>query len=237
MKKILVTFDIDGTLINCPNGLKVQRSSFIKAFSDIFPNDHFLDNYFDTGNKIGVTDKFIARNIISKHNGCSSHQIEQLFLEKYDYHYLKSNFELPQLTPNITQIISILKHDKDVIIGLVTGNTKDTAKFKLEKAGLLQNFDPLLGGFGDNITRVDCLKTAIKNAKQYLSPDTKLKCIHVGDTTSDIESAIIVGAVPIGVKTGKGRQKYTNNMDFFIDSFEKDPFYLSDLIEDLKQRE
>ena len=83
----------------------------------------------------------------------------------------------------------MLSKDKDVILGLGTGNLEEGAKIKLEPSKLGSYFS--VGGYGeDGHTREEMLQAAVKRAekkfKTKLEPD---QVYVIGDTHRDICAA------------------------------------------------
>jgi len=232
-KNIFLSFDIDGTLINCTNGREIQRNSLLYAFNKFFgrkvdPKDMFGPM------RVGITDSLTAKGIIEKHKGSCTTQDVSNFLKSYDNHFLNSDLEIPEVLPGIIDVLQKVRQINGVTVGLATGNTRETAKFKLEKAKLLQYFDPFIGGFGDNTYRWLCIHQA-KRVAQIIKKSNFYHAIHIGDTHDDVESALKAGAHPIGVMTGNGATVYTPGMKYFVKDLKQDQNVLFDMIRRLQQ--
>ena len=156
---ILITFDIDGTLINCTNGRNIQQFSFLSAFQYFFQKKIEIKDLFDQM-YVGITDSSVSKGIFKKHKGNFTPKEIDLFLNKYNEFFLNSILEKPIVLPGIINILEKLNKKNDIIIGVATGNTFETAKFKLEKAQIFQYFQPLIGGFGEQDDRGPCVHQA-----------------------------------------------------------------------------
>ena len=93
------------------------------------------------------------------------------------------------LIPGVEKFLKMLAKDKDVILGLGTGNLEEGAKIKLEPSKLASYFT--VGGYGeDGQTREEMLQAAVKRAekkfKTKLEPD---QVYVIGDTHRDICAA------------------------------------------------
>ena len=90
-----------------------------------------------------------------------------------------------------------------VVLGLVTGNTRETAPVKLAAAGI----DPALfpfGAFGDEaLSRNDLPPRALRRARVWAGhPIAAEDCTVVGDTPADIACARAGGMRVLAVATG-----------------------------------
>ena len=230
LEKILVTFDIDGTLMNCLGGRKIQCDSFMHAFNRYFNRDIDMKDLWGPL-WIGITDGAVAEGILNKHQKVSTPRDIEKFLNYYDEAFLKDKQHLDvHLTPGIREAIEEVKKMDDVVIALASGNTKKTAICKVQEAGLSDLFTPLLGGFGDNKYRYQAIKDAMRDAAIKTASQFKA-FIHVGDTDDDIDSALKAGVYPIGVMTGKGMQNYDKPNRYFISNLKDQKDHLFNVID------
>jgi len=111
------------------------------------------------------------------------------------------NYE-KNILPGVNKLLEILE-ENHVICGLLTGNAKKKAIWKITKVGINKYFN--FGGYGDFIkNRSDLLPVALQEAEKV----TKLKfgrdnIFVVGDTCNDVKVAIENGVKSIAVATGR----------------------------------
>ena len=141
MKVIL--FDIDRTLIYTKNLRKAMNLAFKKVFG--------IDDAFEGISISGKTDLLILKEVfkkygikknvvqIRKYKSCLCAMYKELL--KYD-HPKKS------ILPGVEKLLKFLYVNKDVKLGLLTGNFKESAYIKLDYFGLSKYFK--FGAFGDD---------------------------------------------------------------------------------------
>ncbi|MFH1725679.1 MAG: HAD family hydrolase [Elusimicrobiota bacterium] len=110
-----------------------------------------------------------------------------------------------RLTPGIRGLLRRLSREKDVFLGLGTGNIEQGARIKLAPSGLGDYF--LFGGFGsDSYHRPAVLRKAVQRARRHLegrkvSPGD---VYVIGDTPLDVAAGKKAGYRTIAVGTGFG---------------------------------
>lgn len=188
MKK-LVLFDLDGTLVNAGGA---GRTSLRKAIKELYGVEPEFDHSLISG-RTDLDNFSIVYSLIKKGKKPTAAEMKKMkakYLEilptevhavvrckKYD------------LIPGVEKFLKMLAKDKDVILGLGTGNLKEGAKIKLEPSKLASYFT--VGGYGeDGQTREEMLQAAVKRAekkfKTKLEPD---QVYVIGDTHRDICAA------------------------------------------------
>lgn len=188
MKK-LVLFDLDGTLVNAGGA---GRTSLRKAIKELYGVEPEFDHSLISG-RTDLDNFSIVYSLIKKGKKPTSAEMKKMkakYLEilptevhavvrckKYD------------LVPGVEKFLKMLAKDKDVILGLGTGNLEEGAKIKLEPSKLASYFT--VGGYGeDGQTREEMLQAAVKRAekkfKTKLEPD---QVYVIGDTHRDICAA------------------------------------------------
>jgi len=186
----LAFFDIDGTLIRrIPDGkMGLKSQSFNYAINKTFGVNI---NYMEIlGKKIfGLTDRSIVRQTL-KAAGIDDRAYHEKQKELFDN--INSYFdERAPLTLNreyyviagVENLLNDLRSD-GIRLGLVTGNIKRHADWKVNAVGLEKFFDT--GAFGDDAeARADILKIAINRNDNI---DRKSIC-HFGDSPADLEAA------------------------------------------------
>ncbi|WP_428057626.1 HAD family hydrolase [Candidatus Avelusimicrobium fimicolum] len=188
MKK-LVLFDLDGTLVNAGGA---GRTSLRKAIKELYGVEPEFDHSLISG-RTDLDNFSIVYSLIKKGKKPTAAEMKKMkakYLEilptevhavvrckKYD------------LIPGVEKFLKMLAKDKDVILGLGTGNLEEGAKIKLEPSKLASYFT--VGGYGeDGKTREEMLQAAVKRAekkfKTKLEPD---QVYVIGDTHRDICAA------------------------------------------------
>ncbi len=154
-------------------------------------------------NPHGMTDKQIITEVLKK-NGLSMQKIEEKMercielINRSFFQFVREE-DLVVLTGVRELIVELW--NKNLLLGLVTGNLEPIAWEKLRRTGLRRYFT--IGGFGsDNIRRSALVRTAIMRARENagFSPDGKV--FLIGDTPRDIMAGREAGVRTIGVATG-----------------------------------
>jgi phosphoglycolate phosphatase-like HAD superfamily hydrolase len=198
MPKLLL-FDIDGTLIKSKGA---SREAKALAMEEVFGTSASIRTHHFGGK----TDWQILREVLgpygigSEEIGRKMPQYEQVFGKKLAEAIV--NFEVTAL-PNAIELVEELRQRSDILLGLVTGNTSQTAPIKLQAAG----FDPasfFVGAYGseaddrNELPRL-ALNRAIRLSKQAIATRD---VIIIGDTVNDVAAARAIGGVAVTVFTG-----------------------------------
>lgn len=215
--KKLLLFDIDGTLLNSHGATRAAKQS---SMIDVFGLDgDVLDYPFG-----GKTDWQILNELLVP-RGFDPIEIGQKMphYERVFAAHLRrviGNFRVEAL-PGTLKLVQKMHRRKDVMVGLVTGNTSATAPIKLEAAG----FDPamfVVGAFGnESDDRNELPKIAMHRAAHHALgvPFQPQDVIIIGDTLADIACARANDAVAVAVLTGHGQQQALSNAkpDYLLD--------------------
>lgn len=191
--KNLILFDIDGTLIDSP---KTEN-----RFSAAIKRLHELEVEI-TKDYRGFTDQLILMAVLED-EGWSDDQIQralpELVRELDQVHEETFQKGSIKVLPGVRELLYELRN-RDVDLGLVTGNLESVAKRKLEDVELYSYFS--VGGFGSDphSTRAELIQIAIRKAGFKKSID---KVYVVGDTPRDIVAAQEAGIThSVGVANG-----------------------------------
>lgn len=142
--------------------------------------------------------------------------------ERYFFYLAENMREFGAIIfPGIMEILEILSSRKNIFLGLLTGNFKQSARIKLESHNLNRFFS--FGAFGDDAPIRDLLpEVARKRALEKFNKDVDFSNTYIiGDTVYDIRCAKYAGAVSIAVGTGWGETEQ------LLD--EKPDYYFKDL--------
>jgi phosphoglycolate phosphatase len=215
MRKRLLLFDIDGTLIHSGGaGIEALKRALKERFGI---EDDLHDIEF-----AGMTDSGIVVSILNKHKIPASAENVAAFLDSY-VHFLSS--ELPRrkgkLLPGILELLENLKGRKHVVLALLTGNVSRGAQLKLGHYGVWHFFE--FGAFADDHhDRNQLGPFARARAKEKHGREFSAEEIDViGDTPRDIACGKALGARTIAVATGSwSRERLSQyNPDILIDDF------------------
>lgn len=184
----------------------------------------------------GKTDPLILQKSLEI-MGISEEEIAEkteILKERY-FFYLTENIEEFGIIifPGIIEILEILAKRKDIFLGLLTGNFKQSARIKLEGANLNQFFS--FGAFGDDAPIRDLLpEVARKRVSEKFNKDVDFTNTYiVGDTIYDVRCAKYAGAVSIAVGTGWGETEHLLNEkpDYYFENL-KDINQFINILED-----
>ncbi|MFA5518677.1 MAG: HAD hydrolase-like protein [Spirochaetota bacterium] len=220
---------MDGTILNCN---KAGRASLIKATKEVFGTTGRMEKL----DFQGKTDPLILQKSLEI-IGISGEEIAEkteTLKERY-FFYLTENIEEFGIIifPGIIEILEILSNRKDIFLGLLTGNFKESARIKLEGANLNRFFS--FGAFGDDAPIRDLLpEVAKKRVSEKFNKDVDFTSTYiVGDTIYDVRCAKYAGAVSIAVGTGWGETEHLLNEkpDYYFDNL-KDINQFINILED-----
>lgn len=197
----LVLFDIDDTLIkgHYPGGI----GRFYYICEKYLGKKVEIDwKKFD-----GATTKKIIVDTFENH-GMPKEKIEEKLEEIFEdaYNYFAKNLKddyKERLIKDAETLVKKLFKEKNVYLGLLTGNEENVARLKISTVGLSDYFR--FGVFGDiSEDRNDLSRSVFKKAKKFLGIEFLPENIYIiGDTPNDIRCGKTIKAKTIGVATGK----------------------------------
>jgi len=191
-----VLFDIDGTLLETDGAGK-------KAFSKSLDLVLGLQDPLDYIVWAGATDLGVLKQIMDRHQRpWPEKQLDDFFTcLGSEMDAALENSGATRLLHGVEEAVRHLHHAPHLHLGLLTGNGKASALQKVKHGGLLEYFNPHLGGYGDeHAHRPEIARRAQARLPDHGLEDASLAII--GDTPNDIEAARAVGARAIGVATG-----------------------------------
>ncbi|MBI5061266.1 MAG: HAD hydrolase-like protein [Candidatus Aenigmarchaeota archaeon] len=195
---MLVLFDIDGILVESPRGkFDYWKASIKKHFGlDASSKDVYME---------GRTDRAIMKELLELKGIKNPEHDERFSAALMDLGYILAS-EMKNLTidkiSGVEYLINRLLEEKQVI-GLLTGNTPNKARAKLEGCGFWKYFK--IGAFGhETMVRSELVPVAMKDAKDKTGIAFKKRDVFlIGDTVRDIRCAKEAGVKSIAVATGK----------------------------------
>ena len=191
-----VLFDIDGTLIDPGGSGRIALNRALEDLAGII--DGFQVIHF-----AGKTDLQIIKETMAKHGlGFDSARLDA-FRSLYEDHLRRVvSRGLGQVKPGVCTLLQQLRTDSEFFLGLLTGNTEEGARIKLEPF-CLNGYFPV-GAFGsDEEDRNLLLPFAVGRLSQAAGISVDFSdCVVIGDTPKDVECAKVHGAQSIAVATG-----------------------------------
>ena len=188
-------FDIDGTLINTGGA---GMAAIQQAFGQVFGIGDL-----DGVQTVGRTDRGIADDLFSARGVENSTANWQTFQAAYLEH-LHENLRQREgrVLAGVVELLEHLTSQRDVALGLLTGNTAEGARIKLEYYDLNQHF--AFGGYGDDHPhRDEVARQALRVARSHLNQDiTGQDVCVIGDTPHDVRCARAIGARVVAVSSG-----------------------------------
>lgn len=205
MKRRLVLFDIDGTLLHS-NGL--GRRALGRALADHLDDPGVVDQVrFDGKTDPGIVAEVLhAAGIPHPDEPARIGRILEIYVE-----YLEEEIAggtpppgpAPRLLPGVLALLDRLAAEPRVLTGLLTGNVAAGADRKLRAVGLAPSRF-VVGAYGSDHARRDALPAiAAARAEPLLGHRPQgADLIIIGDTPADVTCGASLGARAIGVATG-----------------------------------
>ncbi len=199
MRRRLVLFDIDGTLITDGGA---ARDAFAGALREVFAYPAELQRYDFSGR----TDPQITRMVL-RDQGFSDQEIDGRMSEVFRVYLdgLRANAttERVRALPGITELLDALADQPAVTLALLTGNIEHGARLKLAPPDLNRYF--AFGAFGSDSEHRDQLPPiAVDRASRVDGYRFKGEdVVIIGDSIYDVRCGVPHGATTVAVATGK----------------------------------
>lgn len=201
MKKKLILFDLDGTLLWSDGA---GRASIHQALIDEMGTDApFKDFPF-----AGKTDSAIVRELLraAEHPKSEDDDHVKKVCDRY-VELLESELQSPdrhvRVYDGVHELLEILRARKDAVLGLLTGNVEGGATLKLKAAGI-DGEQFLVTAYGSDAFSRDALPPiAVSRAAAVMGCVPRGNdVVIIGDTPADMTCGKEIGARAIGVATG-----------------------------------
>ena len=196
--KKLILWDIDGTLI-------VSHGAGVRAMELALTQRFGVTCDLRQIDWAGRTDSWITGAVFNLVGLPDTPQNAHDYLEAYLELLPKELRDGPQgrVLPGVFELLETLHHRKDVAQGLLTGNLRRGAEFKLTHYKVWHYFE--FGAFADDSPqRNDLGPHALRRAKEKHAVDfSPAETFIIGDTPHDIECGKVIGAKTIAVATGR----------------------------------
>ncbi len=206
MKK-LVLFDLDGTLVTTGGaGCRALAKGAAKLYGKMPVFEHAL-----ISGRTDLDNFTIIYGLLHKGKKPSAAEVKKLHKAYVaqlpgEVHALVRAKKY-NLLPGVAQFLKELAKEKDIVLGLGTGNVEEGTHIKLKPSGLDKYFS--VGGFGtDGHTREQMLRAAVKRAeKKYKTKFAPDQVYVIGDTHRDICAAKNCGFHNAVITSGLGDPK------------------------------
>lgn len=199
MKRKLLLFDLDGTLLSTTGaGLRALK----RAFHELYQHDDGIRGIDPSGK----TDPAIFREMVKTHHVRDMDSKEMQTLAATYLKHLENEMAQPNVARVLTGVRELLERlstmSDRVAVGLGTGNLEKGARLKLEPAGLNKYFS--FGGFGsDAEDRAHVLKAGQKKAETHVGHTIDPRAVYIiGDTPLDVAAARRAGFWAVAVASG-----------------------------------
>ena len=201
MNKKLILFDIDGTLM-----YHVGSRHWNEQYAHGMRTVYGITKKHDFSQYNGSIERHMAWDIL-RHHGVTREDFFSKF-PTYTQAMLEYLEELAQkevlfrVIPEAAILVQKFSRQKKFVLGLLTGNAKRIADWKLAHVGLAGYFS--FGLYGEEADdRISLAKVVFEKAKKELHEEFQPQDIVViGDTIHDIRCGKAIGAITIAVTTG-----------------------------------
>ena len=193
----IILYDIDGTLLSMSGiGFEALRRAWLEVHGvDIEKSGIIPDGRTDSGMFTEIADFF---SIKERDFTTVTEKYVSILSES-----LRADEGKAKLLPGADRILKVLAGAEGIVQGLLTGNIYEGARVKLEHFGLFDYF--MFGAFGDtHDDRNSLAMFALMRLRHLYGKGVSGKdLIIVGDTPWDVRCGKSIGAVTVGVTTGK----------------------------------
>ena len=227
----LILFDIDGTLISPGRMPRIWLSEAINEISG-------KEQYLKLDDVAGKTDTLIIETALLN-LGFSKGKIRKMTFPIIDCYLekLRANYASDRTSKSVfrgaKELLDRLSWREDVTLGLVTGNTPDSAKIKLSHFGLWEYFE--LGAYAtDSKNRNDLPKIALKLANRQKRIKFEAEhAVMIGDTLNDLEAARVnkMRSLIVGHQPYWRKELRAGRPDLYVDDFSATDYIYQWLIE------
>jgi phosphoglycolate phosphatase len=198
MTPTVLLFDIDGTLLTTGGA---GRRALARAFAEVHGREDACAFPLD-----GMTDLRIFRMGLEGLGAAVTDRAVQGLLDRYLEHLARelrsAQDSEVRLLPGMREAVETAGRERNVAVGLGTGNVRAGARAKLERVEFHAPFS--FGGFGcDHEDRPALIRVGAERGAARLGvPLEACRVVIIGDTPKDIAAAQALGAECLAVATG-----------------------------------
>jgi phosphoglycolate phosphatase-like HAD superfamily hydrolase len=193
-----VLFDIDGTLLDCG---KASGETFARAFREVYG---VACPIFSPAEVAGLTDLAILNQIALRLGVRNREKFEASRERVFEVYARRLEIEFEQRPPvplpGAEGAVRELR-ESGCAVGLLTGSTRETARLKLEYAGINPGLFAC-GAYSEDGERREMLPPAARARYLELFSREPAVTVLVGDTPRDVSAALATSCEFIGVTTG-----------------------------------
>jgi phosphoglycolate phosphatase len=196
--RTLLLFDIDGTLV-------LSGRAGLRALDHAFAHATGVADAFQGISAAGRTDGYLLDEAARRAGIVLSDEARAAIQERY-FAALADEIQLPgegrkAVMPGVRPLLASLMERDDVVLALLTGNFRRSARIKLEYFDLWTPFR--FGAFADDASdRNRLVPVALGRAREAGHAPEPDRVIVIGDTPLDVECAKAGGVRALGVATG-----------------------------------
>jgi phosphoglycolate phosphatase len=196
----LVLWDIDHTLIESPG---TGRLVYERVFPAVTGQP-----LRELATMHGRTELDIMHDTLALHDIEPTEQLINQLLTALAAGYRGAIDELisrGRVLPGVREALDALAGKPDVHQSVLTGNTAEVARIKVEAFGLDHYLGLALGAYGDDHRdRAELVAVACERAGRHLGVTINAgQAVLIGDTPGDVRAALTAGARIIAVATGE----------------------------------
>lgn len=195
MKKTLVIFDVDGTLVYSN---KIDSQCFAQAYQEIYGQ---MFPTIDWTKYPHVTDHTIFRTVIHQHFEREATEEEMTVFQQHYIGLLEHNRVVKpeefQEVPNAKLTIDSLRQDERFVIGIATGGWQRPAHVKLNHVKIPVG-ELFLSGADGKETREEIIEQVIGVAQRHHG--TIGRVVYVGDAIWDVHTTRRMNMNFIGIR-------------------------------------
>ncbi|HUY99594.1 MAG TPA: HAD family hydrolase [Thermomicrobiaceae bacterium] len=204
MTRRLILFDVDGTLIR--RGDPAHLAAIDHALHRVLPTTRHVS--IDQIDFDGKVDRQLFGLLLERAGlgpTVPEAMLQALFDAAVDAYRViwGDRHGDDDLLPGVRELLTRLRGDERVALGVLTGGLRGVVERKLHRLGLADCLP--VGAFGDEVERRPALLplAVSRAAAHYGVPFPPSRVVVVGDTPLDVDCAHSGGAAAVGVATGR----------------------------------
>lgn len=183
LKKSVVVFDVDGTLISSTKLIEDSVMETLKNYDSKIKTREDIKKFYGP-DEVGMF-RGLLKNPTLADNA----------FKEYLQHYEENDLTyIPKLIPGIGELLRELDTRRTLRLGCVTGRTKESLDITGERLNFLRFFEDIEVGSPKGVNKAETIKVLMRK----FGVD-RAEVIYVGDSASDIKAMKAVGVDIISV--------------------------------------